>query len=63
VVKTKSHRQVSDEFAAEVEIFASMDHPNIVRVIEYDLEAQFNLNRLQSILESGFEAMSGDFQK
>ena len=40
VVKTKSHRQEPEGFANEVEILASMNHPNIVTVLEYDLQAE-----------------------
>lgn len=40
VVKTKNHRQEPKDFANEVEILASMEHPNIVTVLEHDLQAE-----------------------
>lgn len=42
VVKTRneSRNKTPKDFANEVEILASMDHPNIVTVLEYDLDTE-----------------------
>jgi len=42
VVKTKhdNKRQTAEEFRNEVQLLASMDHPNILKILDYDLEAE-----------------------